>query len=225
MDNQKSSRFSWWMMDKLKRVRKRLFDICVVFTMLKVFMSYDSHMLWYSRTKCFSLSDSLLGEMSVPFDLVKKQPKGQQTFALMTKDTVTGSLTTEVRSLSQFPFKIYRYSLFFCLWGLYTRFESYIGNSVFQFTYLDPSEVRSWHPPTPASNKRVEMDRTVMPCGTVVTTITAVKSKPGRLLPLALNTGIAPRCFDTAPHWHRCQSLVQSTHLIVLQCVLSNFPN
>ncbi|AWP00477.1 putative C2 domain-containing protein 2 [Scophthalmus maximus] len=94
--------------------------------------------------------NSLLGQVSVPFDLVKKHPKGQQTFALMTKDTSTGSLTTE-------------------------------------FTYLEPSEVRSWHPPTPASNKRVEMDRTVMPCGTVVTTITAVKSKPGRPLPLGLN--------------------------------------
>ncbi|XP_029376010.1 C2 domain-containing protein 2 [Echeneis naucrates] len=93
---------------------------------------------------------SLLGQVSVPFDLVKKQPKGQQTFALMTKDMVTGSLTTD-------------------------------------FTYLEPSEVRSWHPPTPASSKRVEMDRTVMPCGTVVTTITAVKSKPGRPPPLGLN--------------------------------------
>ncbi|XP_059208314.1 C2 domain-containing protein 2 [Centropristis striata] len=94
--------------------------------------------------------NSLLGQVSVPFDLVKKHPKGQQTFALMTKDVVTGSLTTD-------------------------------------FTYLEPSEVRSWHPPTPASSKRVEMDRTVMPCGTVVTTITAVKSKPGRPLPLNLD--------------------------------------
>ncbi|XP_047462865.1 C2 domain-containing protein 2 isoform X2 [Mugil cephalus] len=94
--------------------------------------------------------NSLLGQVSVPFDLVKKQPKGQQTFALITKDTAIGSLTTD-------------------------------------FTYLDPSEVRSWHPPTPASNKRVEMDRTVMPCGTVVTTITAVKSKPGRPLPINID--------------------------------------
>lgn len=93
---------------------------------------------------------SLLGQVSVPFDLVKKEPKGQQTFALMTKDVVTGSLTTE-------------------------------------FTYLEPSEVRSWQPPTPASTKKVEMDRTVMPCGTVVTTITAVKSKPGRPLPVGLS--------------------------------------
>ncbi|XP_058484116.1 C2 domain-containing protein 2 isoform X1 [Solea solea] len=96
------------------------------------------------------LEKSLLGQTSVPLDLVRKQPKGQHTFALTTKDTVTGSLTTD-------------------------------------FTYLEPSEVRSWHPPTPASNKKVEMDRTVMPCGTVVTTITAVKSKPGRPFPLGFN--------------------------------------
>ncbi|KAK9968421.1 hypothetical protein ABG768_002748 [Culter alburnus] len=89
---------------------------------------------------------ALLGQVSVPFDLVKKHPKGQQTFSLMTKDQVTGSLTTE-------------------------------------FTYLEPSEVRSWQTPMPAPTKRVEMDRTVMPCGTVVTTVTAVRSKPGRPLP------------------------------------------
>lgn len=91
------------------------------------------------------LENGLLGQVSVPFDLVKKHPKGQQTFSLMTKDQVTGSLTTE-------------------------------------FTYLEPSEVRSWQMPTPAPTKRVEMDRTVMPCGTVVTTVTAVRSKPGRPL-------------------------------------------
>ncbi|XP_023273536.1 C2 domain-containing protein 2 [Seriola lalandi dorsalis] len=106
--------------------------------------------------------NSLLGQVSVPFDLVKKQPKGQQTFALMTKDVVTGSLTTD-------------------------------------FTYLEPSEVRSWHPPTPASNKKVEMDRTVMPCGTVVTTITAVKSKPGRPLPLGLNLDSAQKVVANKP--------------------------
>lgn len=42
--------------------------------------------------------DSLLGQVSVPFDLVKKHPKGQQTFALKTKDGAVGSLTTEVRT-------------------------------------------------------------------------------------------------------------------------------
>uniref|UniRef100_M4AHF1 C2 calcium dependent domain containing 2 n=1 Tax=Xiphophorus maculatus TaxID=8083 RepID=M4AHF1_XIPMA len=102
---------------------------------------------------------SLLGKVCVPFDLVTKQPKGQQTFALKTKDSVTGSLTTE-------------------------------------FTYLEPSDVRSWQPPTPAASKRVEMDRTVMPCGTVVTTVTAVKSKPGRPLPLN-NTEPALKTVDS----------------------------
>ncbi|XP_012720694.2 C2 domain-containing protein 2 isoform X1 [Fundulus heteroclitus] len=103
--------------------------------------------------------DAVLGQVYVPLDLVRKQPKGQQTFALKTKDAVTGSLTTE-------------------------------------FTYLEPSEVRSWQPPTPAASKRVEMDRTVMPCGTVVTTITAVKSKPGRQLPLN-NTDPALKTVDS----------------------------
>ncbi|XP_027887993.1 C2 domain-containing protein 2 isoform X2 [Xiphophorus couchianus] len=105
------------------------------------------------------LESSLLGKVCVPFDLVTKQPKGQQTFALKTKDSVTGSLTTE-------------------------------------FTYLEPSDVRSWQPPTPAASKRVEMDRTVMPCGTVVTTVTAVKSKPGRPLPLN-NTEPALKTVDS----------------------------
>ncbi|XP_054610747.1 C2 domain-containing protein 2 isoform X2 [Dunckerocampus dactyliophorus] len=106
--------------------------------------------------------DSLLGQVSVPFDLVKKQPKGQQTFSLMTKDAATGSLTTD-------------------------------------FTYLDPNEVRSWQPPTPASTKRVEMDRTVMPCGTVVTTITAVKSKPGRPLPPGLSIDSSQKALASKP--------------------------
>lgn len=44
--------------------------------------------------------DSLLGQVSVAFDLVKKHPKGQQTFALKTKDGAVGSLTTEVRTFS-----------------------------------------------------------------------------------------------------------------------------
>ncbi|KAM9460681.1 C2 domain-containing protein 2-like isoform 5-T8 [Clarias gariepinus] len=49
-------------------------------------------------------------------------------------------------------------------------------------SHLEPSEVRTWLPPTPAPAKRVKMDRTVMPCGTVVTTVTAVRSRPGRPL-------------------------------------------
>lgn len=58
-----------------------------------------------------------------------------------------------------------------------------------QFSYIEPSEVKSWQtsPPVPAA--KIEKDRMVMPCGTVVTTVTAVKSKPrfdtGRASPLS----------------------------------------
>ncbi|CAL1573936.1 unnamed protein product [Knipowitschia caucasica] len=107
-------------------------------------------------------ASSLLGQVSVPFDLVKKHPKGRQTYALMTKYVVTGSLTTE-------------------------------------FTYLEPSEVRSWQSPTPVSTKKIEMDRTVMPCGTVVTTITAVKSKPGRPLPVGLSIDSSQKVVANKP--------------------------
>lgn len=215
MDDQKSSVFSWWMMDKLKRVRgetpeKHQLPLETITPVLLPFV----HELWLPHVLVwpdlmiyvFSLSDCFLGRVSVPFDLVKKQPKGQQTFALMTKDTVTGSLTTDVRPRSPpllfLSFPVYK-GLFFYLHT--ARIVLTMNNWIPQFTYLEPSEVRSWHPPTPASNKRVEMDRTVMPCGTVVTTITAVKSKPGRPLPLGLSTG--------APHyWQWWQSLNQRRH-------------
>ncbi|KAG7322735.1 hypothetical protein KOW79_014081 [Hemibagrus wyckioides] len=88
----------------------------------------------------------VLGQVCVPFNLVKRSPRGQHTFTLSNTHQVIGSLTTEL-------------------------------------SYLEPSEVRTWQPPTPAPTKRVEMDRTVMPCGTVVTTVTAVRSRPGRSLP------------------------------------------
>ncbi|XP_053500648.1 C2 domain-containing protein 2 isoform X3 [Ictalurus furcatus] len=88
----------------------------------------------------------VLGQVCVPFNLVKRIPRGLQTFTLMNTHQVIGSLTTEL-------------------------------------SYLEPCEVRTWQPPTPAPTKRVEMDRTVMPCGTVVTTVTAVRSRPGRPLP------------------------------------------
>lgn len=58
-----------------------------------------------------------------------------------------------------------------------------------QFSYLEPGEAKSWQTPPPAPAAKVEKDRTVMPCGTVVTTVTAVKTKPrfdtGRASPLS----------------------------------------
>ncbi|XP_015269248.1 PREDICTED: C2 domain-containing protein 2 [Gekko japonicus] len=44
------------------------------------------------------------------------------------------------------------------------------------FSYIEPSESR--HLKVPATLAKVEKDRTVMPCGTVVTTVTSVKAKP-----------------------------------------------
>lgn len=88
----------------------------------------------------------VVGQVCVPFNLVKRSPKGQHTFTLINTHQEIGSLTTEL-------------------------------------SYLEPSEVRSRQPPTPAPTKRVEMDRTVMACGTVVTTVTAVRSRPGRSPP------------------------------------------
>lgn len=89
------------------------------------------HELWLSHVLLqsdpmmyvFSLSDCVLGQVSVPFDLVKKQPKGQQTFALMTKDSVTGSLTTDVSPTAPLT-SVKRYYYFFTL----THFQNNINH-------------------------------------------------------------------------------------------------
>lgn len=65
---------------------------------------------------------------------------------------------------------------------------SVLGSVTAEFSYLEPGEVKpKTPPPTPAT--KVEKDRMVMPCGTVVTTVTAVKTKPrfdtGRASPLS----------------------------------------
>ncbi|XP_063812755.1 C2 domain-containing protein 2 isoform X2 [Pseudophryne corroboree] len=52
------------------------------------------------------------------------------------------------------------------------------GSISAQFLFVEPNEVKSWIVPTPVPAKKVEKDRTVMPCGTVVTTVTSVTSKP-----------------------------------------------
>lgn len=63
-----------------------------------------------------------------------------------------------------------------------------------QFSYIEPGEGKAWQMPAPAPAAKIEKDRTVMPCGTVVTTVTAVKTKPrfdaGRASPLG--SGEAP---------------------------------
>ncbi|KAM8976974.1 C2 domain-containing protein 2 [Pelodytes ibericus] len=52
------------------------------------------------------------------------------------------------------------------------------GSITAQFLYVEPNEVKCWIIPAPIPAKKVEKDRTVMPCGTVVTTVTSVTSKP-----------------------------------------------
>ncbi|KAM4701567.1 C2 domain-containing protein 2 [Discoglossus pictus] len=52
------------------------------------------------------------------------------------------------------------------------------GSVSAQFLYVEPNELKTWLIPAPVPAKKVEKDRTVMPCGTVVTTVTSVSSKP-----------------------------------------------
>lgn len=64
-----------------------------------------------------------------------------------------------------------------------------LGSVTAEFCYVEPAEAKSWHTPLPVPAAKIEKDRTVMPCGTVVTTVTAVKTKPrfdtGRASPLS----------------------------------------
>ncbi|KAM8817538.1 C2 domain-containing protein 2 isoform 1-T1 [Rhynchonycteris naso] len=67
--------------------------------------------------------------------------------------------------------------------------SSVLGSVTAEFCYVEPTEARSWQTPPPVPAAKIEKDRTVMPCGTVVTTVTAVKTKPrfdtGRASPLS----------------------------------------
>ncbi|XP_012860821.1 C2 domain-containing protein 2 isoform X1 [Echinops telfairi] len=64
-----------------------------------------------------------------------------------------------------------------------------VGSVTVEFSYVEPGEPKPWPVPAPVPAAKVEKDRTVMPCGTVVTTVTAVKTKPrfdvGRASPLS----------------------------------------
>ncbi|XP_072850268.2 C2 domain-containing protein 2 isoform X1 [Pogona vitticeps] len=56
--------------------------------------------------------------------------------------------------------------------------SSTVGSVFAEYTYIEPSESRSLQASAKFPVAKVEKDRTVMPCGTVVTTVTAVKAKP-----------------------------------------------
>ncbi|XP_053076510.1 C2 domain-containing protein 2 isoform X8 [Acinonyx jubatus] len=67
--------------------------------------------------------------------------------------------------------------------------SSVLGSVTAELSYVEPGEAKSWQTAPPAPAAKVEKDRMVMPCGTVVTTVTAVKTKPrvdtGRASPLS----------------------------------------
>nr|XP_060496988.1 C2 domain-containing protein 2 [Panthera onca] len=67
--------------------------------------------------------------------------------------------------------------------------SSVLGSVTAEFSYVEPGEAKSWQTAPPAPAAKVGKDRMVMPCGTVVTTVTAVKTKPrvdtGRASPLS----------------------------------------
>uniref|UniRef100_H0WUA1 C2 calcium dependent domain containing 2 n=1 Tax=Otolemur garnettii TaxID=30611 RepID=H0WUA1_OTOGA len=56
--------------------------------------------------------------------------------------------------------------------------SSVLGSVTAEFSYIEPGEQKSWQAPPSAPAAKIEKDRTVMPCGTIVTTLTAVKTKP-----------------------------------------------
>ncbi|KAM6144857.1 C2 domain-containing protein 2 isoform 2-T2 [Phoenicopterus ruber ruber] len=105
------------------------------------------------------LDSPLSAKVTVPLDLFRKQPSGQQSFALSSRASES--------SPEPGP-------------GL--------GSITAEFSFIEPSELKTRQVSSPVPATKIEKDRTVMPCGTVVTTVTAVKTKPrleGRSSPLS----------------------------------------
>ncbi|XP_052650667.1 C2 domain-containing protein 2 isoform X2 [Harpia harpyja] len=110
------------------------------------------------------LDSPLSAKVTVPLDLFRKQPSGQQSFAL-------NSSTSES---SPEPGPV-------------------LGSISAEFSFIEASELKTWQVSSPVPAPKIEKDRTVMPCGTVVTTVTAVKTKPrleGRSSPLSTDSPV-----------------------------------
>ncbi|KAK2544893.1 C2cd2 [Columba livia] len=110
------------------------------------------------------LDSPLSATATVPLDLFRKQPSGQQSFALSSRASES--------SPEPGP-------------GL--------GSISAEFFFIEPNELKTWQVSSPVPATKVEKDRTVMPCGTVVTTVTAVKTKPrleGRSSPLSTDSPV-----------------------------------
>ncbi|NXE65200.1 C2CD2 protein, partial [Calcarius ornatus] len=110
------------------------------------------------------LDSPLSGQVTVPLDLFRKQPCGQHSFALSRGAGDSGSEPGP---------------------GL--------GSITAEFSFIEPSEVKARQVSSPVLATKIEKDRTVMPCGTVVTTVTAVRTKPrleGRSSPLSTDSPV-----------------------------------
>ncbi|NXA35746.1 C2CD2 protein, partial [Eudromia elegans] len=107
---------------------------------------------------------SLLARAAVPLDLFRKQPSGQQSFVLSSQAS-EGS----------------------------PELGPGLGSLTAEFSFVEPNELKTWQTSSPVTATKIEKDRTVMPCGTVVTTVTAVKTKPrleGRSSPLSTDSPV-----------------------------------
>ncbi|XP_054687610.1 C2 domain-containing protein 2 isoform X2 [Grus americana] len=110
------------------------------------------------------LDSPLSAKVTVPLDLFRKQPSGQQSFALNSRASESSSEPGP---------------------GL--------GSISAEFSFIEPNELKTWQVSSPVPATKIEKDRTVMPCGTVVTTVTAVKTKPrleGRSSPLSTDSPV-----------------------------------
>ncbi|NXE40463.1 C2CD2 protein, partial [Ptilorrhoa leucosticta] len=110
------------------------------------------------------LDSPLSGKVTVPLDLFRKQPSGQHSFAL---NSGAGESSSEPGP------------------GL--------GSISAEFSFIEPSELKARQVSSPVLATKIEKDRTVMPCGTVVTTVTAVRTKPrleGRSSPLSTDSPV-----------------------------------
>ncbi|NXU85614.1 C2CD2 protein, partial [Xiphorhynchus elegans] len=108
------------------------------------------------------LDSPLSAKVTVPLDLFRKQPSGQQSFAL-NSGASEGSPGPGLGSISA------------------------------EFSFIEPNELKTRQVSSPVLATKIEKDRTVMPCGTVVTTVTAVRTKPrleGRASPLSTDSPV-----------------------------------
>ncbi|XP_051481194.1 C2 domain-containing protein 2 isoform X2 [Apus apus] len=110
------------------------------------------------------LDRPLSAKVTVPLDLFRKQPSGQQSFALNSRASESSP-----------------------------EMGPRLGSISAEFSFIEPNELKTWQVSSPVPATKVEKDRTVMPCGTVVTTVTAVKTKPrleGRSSPLSTDSPV-----------------------------------